>query len=50
MRLLRGRTSTNTASAIAMPLPPSQDPELEAREHPNRFTDGTSGGEVSPNI
>jgi hypothetical protein len=31
-------------------LPPRQDPELEAREHRNRFTGGTSGGEVSPNI
>jgi hypothetical protein len=48
----------NPASAIAMPLaadfhrglPPHQDRELEAREHPNRFDGGTSGGEVSPNI
>jgi hypothetical protein len=48
----------NPASAIAMPLatdfhrglPPRQDPELEAREHRNRFNGGTSGGEVSPNI
>jgi len=30
-------------------LPPCQDPELEAREHRNRFNGGTSGGEVSPN-
>lgn len=45
----------NPASAIAMPLapdfhrglPPRQDPELEAREHRNRFNGGTSGGEVS---
>jgi hypothetical protein len=31
-------------------LPPRQDPELEAREHRNRFNGGTSGVKYRPSI
>jgi hypothetical protein len=39
-----------SGSCASHGFPPRQDPELEAREHRNRFNGGTSGGEVSPKI